>query len=185
MFVHPDKKVLERFVSDNGLEMSVALVDSADELVLQLSLRELNGLAENVGLDRDFNNEEDAGMNIWSHISSDFGEYPRYEIGKSKLKQPDSEQEEKRVRKSKPKKEKVSRKRKSNVDYTDSVFVLGETDVRRNTAKGALRTIIEENLGEASYKDLLEGLEFEFEYDEKKSNGYIKSALNKGIIGTL
>lgn len=82
-------KELEAYIKDNDLGMAVCLVDSEDELALQMSLEEMQDLYANITLDdREFGNEDDAAAHCWSVLNSHDDDFLNYTpaLGKKLLK---------------------------------------------------------------------------------------------------
>ena len=85
------KTELEKYISENDLEMAVALVDSADELCLQFSIDEMRDvygfLNENPP---NFKSEEEASESVWETLEEHEDEFPYFtaKLGKKLLSEP-------------------------------------------------------------------------------------------------
>ena len=75
-------------MADNGLELAVAIVDSADELCLSFSIEEMKDLATNLGFpDAKFTNDEDAADDLINFLAMSQDEFPEFtaKLGKKLL----------------------------------------------------------------------------------------------------
>lgn len=168
---------LQNFVDQNDLDMVFLVVGSVSDLDIFLSEREIedlfNWLLPNT-------KQEISTDLIWDTIVEREGDFKRFTktLGKRISKGEEPVTAKSKTIESKPK---TIVKTKSS-DLDSNIFELGNVEVKPTTAKGLLRVCIEDNLGEATMIDLLEKLSDELSYDENKSKGYIRSAINKDII---
>lgn len=75
------RQIVENFILDNDLTLAVALIDSEEELTLQLSSKELSDLSVNIGCDRTV----DANL-IWERLEENKKKFPTLRGSKKKLK---------------------------------------------------------------------------------------------------
>lgn len=108
----------QKYIDDNDLDLGVALIDSEDELVLQFTLDELTGLADNMcdkteSKKQDFDNEEDAAKFCWEWLEFEQDSIPNLTKGKAPSKNKDAKNPVKR-----------STGKRMQLDYNDEVQVL-------------------------------------------------------------
>lgn len=175
------------YVESNGLGMAVAIVSSADDLVLQFSLEELQGVIDNLASESDsptvhFDNEEDAAEQCWEELNDRVNTFPKYTkaLGKKLIKKaskPDPVDNSKpdKLVESKPTKIKVKANELIGMDFSNT-----GKQPREGTACRIITDFIEENLGEGSFQDIVE--DFVNNYVPKNPDKKVDEALGKVYV---
>lgn len=177
-----DKKELQTYIDDNDLSMAIALISSQDELMLEFTLKEMQVLFDNLlktskRNKREFDNEEDAASFVLSELKYLEEDIPKYtkSLGKKLIKQAnkpdpvDNSKIDKPIQ-SKPAKIKIKAKELIGMVFTNTGKV-----PREGTACRIMTDLIEENLGEATYDELVET--FVENYVPKNSAKVVDNAL--------
>lgn len=97
---------LDKYVTDNDLELAVAIVENSDELCLQFSINELSVLAGNVGVSNTSGNEDELADRIWHALMEGAEDYPTFnsKVGKKLLSRSETkEKAEPKPKAAKPK----------------------------------------------------------------------------------
>lgn len=190
-----DKDELQSYIDNNGLDLAVALVSSKDELILQFSLSEMQGLFDNLtnlfgARERTFENEDDAAIFCWRELEENEIEFPMYtkSLGKKLIKQankPDPEDNSKpdKLLKSKPTKIKIKAK-----ELIGMAFENTSKSPRKGTTCAILTDFID-TFGSAEYDDLVKVFIDEYKpkdtskvVDEKLGAIYVREAFINGFI---
>lgn len=191
-----DLELAKSYIDDNGLDLAVALISSEDELCLQYSLQEMQGLFDNLSnlfgaRERDFDNEEDAALYCWKELEDNQCEFPNYTkaLGKKLVKaasKPEPKDDSKPDVKlsDKPAKIKIKAKELIGMNFTNT-----SKSPRNGTACAIMTNFIEENLGEASYNELVETFVEHYVpkdsskvVDDKLGAVYVREAFINGFI---
>lgn len=191
-----DPNLLADYIMRNGLEMAVTLISCEDDLVLEMSFKELVDLHENlVGESRHFDDPEHAADIIWSELVMEADKFPTFDkrVEKKLLKQAaarskDGKQESaKATGKGKlsektPKKEKrVSGKRVTKKQLQGKLLTVGDVEPTGRGMRMQIREYLELE-GEVSFETLLEDLSFETGKEEKSIIPYVTGGIGKGFI---
>lgn len=70
--------LLQKYIVNNELEMAVALVSNAEELVLKFSLREMNDLYSNLGGKETLLTENTASEKCWEALEKNQRKFPTF-----------------------------------------------------------------------------------------------------------
>jgi len=165
---------LEQYVTDNSLGLAVAIISEEDDLLMEMSVKEITELYHNNSEQaRKFTNEEEAAKFCWSCLQSNLDDFPKYtkSLGKRLLKEADKRSKDKgdttvapakkaavkaTSAPAKPKQPgETGAKRKAS--YAAKTFVVGETPPMKGRHT-RLVAFIEDNLGEATAEELEEFL---------------------------
>jgi len=185
---------LEQYVTDNGLEMAVAIISEEDDLLMEMSVKEITELYHNNSEQaRKFTNEEEAAEFCWSCLQSKLDDFPKYtkSLGKRLLKEADKRSKDKGDTTVAPAKKapakptsapakskqpgKTGAKRKPS--YAGKTFAVGETPPMKGRHT-RLVAFVEDNLGEATAEELEEFLV----NDGTTPTPHINYAIKKGFI---
>lgn len=177
-----EEMLLDEFLFDSNLQDAFTIISSEDELLLSLSESELEKLAENVK----------AGKPNTECIFNTMGELdlPMLKKVRKKLLAGPKDTPETKV------KTKATPKAKSTAGPSTRItekMLRGQTlengvDSRAGTVFGFIKGLVDDNMGEAVYEDLLS--EFVETYvdkkgesrDEKFARGYILGAVKEGRL---
>lgn len=103
---HEDSELLAAYIVDNGLDLALTLVGEPDDLVMELTLKELNTLYTNLsGRDMKFEEEDGAASAIMTHLKKNSDDYPVFtkSLGKKMLKKGEQDKPEATSKAVKPK----------------------------------------------------------------------------------
>lgn len=172
------------YIESNNLDLVVALISSEDDLVLNLSLGEMQDLYTNLEPNSKItkDSEELAAKLCWELLEELQDDFPTYTkaLGKKLIKQANSES--KASKETKPK-----AKSKSTGTRLTAKFMQGKifTNTDKRAKAGAVMSIIqnciEENMGEATFEEIQEDFMFQRDCDEKYANGYIAGSVREGF----
>jgi len=190
---------LEQYVTDNGLEMAVAIISGEDDFLMEMSVKEITELYHNNSeQSRKFDNEEEAAEFCWSCLQSKLDDFPKYtkSLGKRLLKEADKRSKDKSDTTVAPAKKAPAKKApakptsapakpkqpggtgtKRKASYTGKTFAVGETAPMKGRHT-RLVAFIEDNLGEASAEEL----DLFLEGEKGGPTPHINYAIKKGFI---
>jgi hypothetical protein len=191
-----DKEELQNYVDENDLSMAIAIISSQEELVLEFTLKEMQILFSNLlkiskRKTRDFEDEEDAASFVLNELNYCQEDFPKYTktLGKKLVKQAnkpdpvDNSKIDKPIQ-SKPAKIKIKAK-----ELIGMVFCNTGKVPREGTACRIMTDLIEENLGEATYDELVETFVENYKpknsakvVDDKLGAVYVREAFVNGFI---
>ena len=165
---------LEQYVTDNSLGLAVAIISEEDDLLMEMSVKEITELYHNNSeQSRKFDNEEEAAKFCWSCLQSNLDGFTKYTkaLGKRLLKEADKRSKDKGDTTVAPAKKapakptsapakskqpgKTGAKRKAS--YAGKTFAVGETSPMKGRHT-RLVAFVEDNLGEATAEELEEFL---------------------------
>jgi hypothetical protein len=185
---------LEQYVTDNSLGLAVAIISEEDDLLMEMSVKEITELYHNNSEQaRKFTSEEEAVKFCWSCLQSNLDDFPKYtkSLGKRLLKEADKRSKDRGDRTVAPAKKAPAKatsapakpkqpggtgtKRKPS--YTGKTFAVGETAPMKGRHT-RLVAFIEDNLGEATAEELEEFLV----NDGTVPTAHINYAIKNGFI---
>ena len=185
---------LEQYVTDNSLGLAVAIISEEDDLLMEMSVKEITELYHNNSEQaRKFTNEEEAAKFCWSCLQSNLDGFTKYTkaLGKRLLKEADKRSKDKGDTTVAPAKKapakptsapakskqagKTTTKRKTS--YAGKTFAVGETPPMKGRHT-RLVAFVEDNLGEATAEELEEFLV----NDGTTPTAHINYAIKKGFI---
>ena len=185
---------LEQYVTDNSLDLAVTIISEEDDLLMEMSVKEITELYHNNSEQaRKFTNEEEAAEFCWSCLQSKLDDFPKYtkSLGKRLLKEADKRSKDKSDTTVAPAKKAPAKatsapakpkqpggtgtKRKAS--YTGKTFAVGETAPMKGRHT-RLVAFIEDNLGEASAEEL----DLFLEGEKGGPTPHINYAIKKGFI---
>jgi len=185
---------LEQYVTDNSLGLAVAIISEEDDLLMEMSVKEITELYHNNSEQaRKFTNEEEAAGFCWSCLQSNLDGFTKYTkaLGKRLLKEADKRSKDKgdttvapaKKAPAKPTSAPAKSKQpggtgaKRKASYAGKTFAVGETPPMKGRHT-RLVAFVEENLGEATAEELEEFLV----NDGTTPNPHINYAIKKGFI---
>jgi hypothetical protein len=168
---------LEQYVTDNSLGLAVAIISEEDDLLMEMSVKEITELYHNNSEQaRKFTNEEEAAKFCWSCLQSNLDGFTKYTkaLGKRLLKEADKRSKDKGdttvapakkapAKKAPAKKAPAKSKQpgetgaKRKASYAGKTFAVGETSPMKGRHT-RLVAFVEDNLGEATAEELEEFL---------------------------
>jgi hypothetical protein len=168
---------LEQYVTDNSLGLAVAIISEEDDLLMEMSVKEITELYHNNSeQSRKFDNEEEAAKFCWSCLQSNLDGFTKYTkaLGKRLLKEADKRSKDKGdttvapakkapAKKAPAKKAPAKSKQpgetgaKRKASYAGKTFAVGETSPMKGRHT-RLVAFVEDNLGEATAEELEEFL---------------------------
>ena len=178
---------LEQYITDNSLGLAVAIISEEDDLLMEMSVKEITELYHNNSEQaRKFTNEEEAAKFCWSCLQSNLDGFTKYTkaLGKRLLKEADKRSKDKGDTTVAPAKKdpvkpkqagKTTTKRKTS--YAGKDFTVGTKEPTRGR-HSRLVAFIEDNLGEASAEEL----ELFLEGENGGPTPHINYAIKKGFI---
>lgn len=187
-----NKPELLDYIETNDLSMAVVLIDSRDELCLKLSIREAAELYEGmVGVSIKYNSEDDIMRKAWDAVQSRHDTIPDYSraVGNKMLKQAvarsrgdstgssggTSERSKKNT--SRKPKDPVGSPKKQTVTKSGNP-TLGLADTPKvGTVLGAMYKIVEDNLGEMTFNELVDEYLLETDCTEKLARRYVNKSI--------
>lgn len=175
--------LVDSYLSKNKLEIAIAVVSSPDEIELQLSLEEMlvviNKLMTNGNLK--IYDESEAAGKLWRLLENHKDTIPTFNKRSSIANK--VSQEDKPVKTKKDKAVKPKRLTTSALD--GKIFIIGDVEPKQGTIHHIHYSFIEDNLGEASFEELVDNFLLETDGDEKKARGYLTGAIKKNFIQIL
>jgi len=168
---------LEQYVTDNSLGLAVAIISEEDDLLMEMSVKEITELYHNNSEQaRKFTNEEEAAGFCWSCLQSNLDGFTKYTkaLGKRLLKEADKRSKDKGdttvapakkapAKKAPAKKAPAKSKQpgetgaKRKASYAGKTFAVGETSPMKGRHT-RLVAFVEDTLGEATAEELEEFL---------------------------
>ena len=165
---------LEQYVTDNSLGLAVAIISEEDDLLMEMSVKEITELYHNNSEQaRKFTNEEEAAKFCWSCLQSNLDGFTKYTkaLGKRLLKEADKRSKDKgdttvapaKKAPAKPTSAPAKSKQpgetgaKRKASYAGKTFAVGETPPMKGRHT-RLVAFVEDNLGEATAEELEEFL---------------------------
>ena len=165
---------LEQYVTDNSLGLAVAIISEEDDLLMEMSVKEITELYHNNSeQSRKFDNEEEAAKFCWSCLQSNLDGFTKYTkaLGKRLLKEADKRSKDKgdttvapaKKAPAKPTSAPAKSKQpgetgaKRKASYAGKTFAVGETSPMKGRHT-RLVAFVEDNLGEATAEELEEFL---------------------------
>ena len=165
---------LEQYVTDNSLGLAVAIISEEDDLLMEMSVKEITELYHNNSEQaRKFTNEEEAAEFCWSCLQSNLDGFTKYTkaLGKRLLKEADKRSKDKgdttvapaKKAPAKPTSAPAKSKQpgetgaKRKASYAGKTFAVGETPPMKGRHT-RLVAFVEDNLGEATAEELEEFL---------------------------
>ncbi|QDP55871.1 MAG: hypothetical protein GOVbin8609_3 [Prokaryotic dsDNA virus sp.] len=134
---HEDSELLAAYIVDNGLDLALTLVGEPDDLVMELTLKELNTLYTNLsGRDMKFEEEDGAASAIMTHLKKNSDDYPVFtkSLGKKMLKKGEQDKPEATSKAVKPKAAKATGENKKptqraskpriKLDYSQEITIV-------------------------------------------------------------
>jgi hypothetical protein len=88
-FKSESREPLDSYATANDLELAVAIVDSSEELCLQLSIEEMTELGSNVGLEKLSHEEQELADQVWEALEESQSDFETF-TGKKAPKQKQS-----------------------------------------------------------------------------------------------
>lgn len=205
-----DGEDLAEYLFDNDLSLAIAVVGSADDIELNLSLDEMNGLHTNlINLDEfedakpasDFTDETEAAEACWNTLEQFQAEFPKFTkaLGNKLLKGAVSKAKDspEPVKADKPAKAKAAKApAKTNTsnaaktkDLIGKSFVKGAKEPRQGTSFVIFTEFLDENMGEATFDELVAAFVAAYvprdpkkPVDESLGKAYVRDAFNGGYI---
>ena len=197
-----DADVLQQYISDNDLGLALAIISEEDDMLMEMSLKEISGLYHKLSdRPRKFELEEEAAKATFALLEDTDEEYPVFTpaLGKTLLKAAAKRSKDAPAPKGTANSKsagksstvavtggKVSRAKPAKV--TGVMFVKGSNPPRSKSIHAILTNFIDENMGEASFEELSENFAGTYtdkdgnKKDEKFAKGYIMGAIKKGFI---
>lgn len=180
-----DGELLAAYVLDNELTAAIALVDSEDELCLQLSLREMQELSNNLGGKKDYESEDQAAEWCWRLLEQSQDDFPKFTnaLGKKLLKAAARRNKDTVSENTKPNKTKPARKARTSSKPTGkrpidaTVLTLGKQP-KESTVLFKVWQTVEDNLGDMSIGDIVA----ECELDEQQCRKQISRCIRKEVL---
>ena len=182
-----DADVLQQYISDNDLGLALAIVSEEDDMLMEMSLKEISGLYHKLSdRPRKFELEEEAVKATFALLEDTDEEYPVFTpaLGKALLKAAAKRSKDKGDTTLAPAKKdpvkpkqagKTTTKRKTS--YAGKDFTVGTKEPTRGR-HSRLVAFIEDNLGEASAEEL----ELFLEGEKGGPTPHINYAIKKGFI---
>ena len=182
-----DADVLQQYISDNDLGLALAIVSEEDDMLMEMSLKEISGLYHKLSdRPRKFELEEEAAKATFALLEDTDEEYPVFTpaLGKALLKAAAKRSKDKGDTTVAPAKKdpvkpkqagKTTTKRKTS--YAGKDFTVGTKEPTRGR-HSRLVAFIEDNLGEASAEEL----ELFLEGEKGGPTPHINYAIKKGFI---
>ena len=185
---------LEQYVTDNSLGLAVAIISEEDDLLMEMSVKEITELYHNNSEQaRKFTNEEEAAEFCWSCLQSNLDGFTKYTkaLGKRLLKEADKRSKDKgdttvapaKKAPAKPTSAPAKSKQpgetgaKRKASYAGKTFAVGETPPMKGRHT-RLVAFVEDNLGEATAEELEEFLV----NDGTTPTAHINYAIKNGFI---
>jgi len=185
---------LEQYVTDNSLGLAVAIISEEDDLLMEMSVKEITELYHNNSEQaRKFTNEEEAAKFCWSCLQSNLDNFTKYTkaLGKRLLKEADKRSKDKGdtmvapAKKAPVKstsapaksKQQGETEPKRKTSYAGKTFAVGETPPMKGR-HARLVAFVEDNLGEATAEELEEFLV----NDGTTPTAHINYAIKNGFI---
>ena len=182
-----ERPVLETYINNNDLSMAVVIVASEDELVMELSLVEMQALYDGISdHKRVFPDEDEAAAITWSTLESVTSTIPKFTpaLGKRLIKAAGGEAKFELVteplqsnltgrKATKPRAAKVPCKSK----FEGAVFVTGSVEPLKGRHTQMVN-LVEDNMGEATYAELCELLSTH----KGRPDEHIGFAVRKGFL---
>jgi len=185
---------LEQYVTDNSLGLAVAIISEEDDLLMEMSVKEITELYHNNSEQaRKFTNEEEAAKFCWSCLQSNLDGFTKYTkaLGKRLLKEADKRSKDKgdttvapaKKAPAKPTSAPAKSKQpgetgaKRKASYAGKTFAVGETPPMKGRHTRLL-AFVEDNLGEATAEELEEFLV----NDGTTPTAHINYAIKNGFI---
>jgi len=189
-----DADVLQQYISDNDLGLALAIVSEEDDMLMEMSLKEISGLYHKLSdRPRKFELEEEPVKATFALLEDTHEEYPVFTpaLGKRLLKEADKRSKDKgdttvapaKKAPAKPTSAPAKSKQpgetgaKRKASYAGKTFAVGETPPMKGRHT-RLVAFVEENLGEATAEELEEFLV----NDGTTPNPHINYAIKKGFI---
>ncbi len=174
-----EDKVLSDFLKDSNLEDAFLIVSCEDELGLALTDNELETLAANI------NSEKSSPESIYATLED--SELPMFKKVRKKLLAGPKDTPEPKAKAAPKVKSESSSIRITEKMVRGQILENGK-DSRAGTVFGFIKDLVDDNMGEVSYEDLLS--EFVETYvdkkgesrDEKFARGYILGAVKEGRL---
>ncbi len=191
-----NKEELQNYVDENDLSMAITIISSQEELALQFTLDEMQGLFNNLAEEfgaraREFDDEDDASLFCWKELEDNESQFPKYTktLGKKLVKQANKPEPEDNSKIDKPIKSKPAKIKIKAKELIGMVFTNTGKVPREGTACRIMTDLIEENLGEATYDELVETFVENYvpknsakAVDEKLGAVYVREAFVNGFI---
>lgn len=193
-----DAELLASYVLDNNLTAAIALVDSEEELCLQLSLNEMQELSHNLGSDKEYSTDRVAAEHCWRLLERSQDNIPNFTktLGRRLLKEADKRNREVPEAMGGPKSRKKitdtntngdakrpARTRKTSSKPTGkrptdaTVLTLGKQP-KESTLLFKVWQTVEDNLGDMSIGDIVA----ECELDEQQCRKQISRCIRKDVL---
>lgn len=195
---HKTKILLEKYVSDNGIEEAVYLISSEDELAFEFTLEQMQSIYNNLpitGQTRIFMNEDEAAEFCWDALEDNQKSFPTFTQklgakllsaaakrdgisgGTGKSGKASTPAKTKTPQQSTDKATRLTRKTAQTV-----IFVCGVVIPKAGTQRAVNYAFIEENLGEATYQELVDNFTLETGKDDAAAISYILGNVRKEIL---
>lgn len=187
--VSKDKKLLSDYVDKNKLSLAVTLIHTEDELAIQLSIEEVSGLYNGLE-DKELKSITEAEIiaRTWDALQDHLSSFPKYSIalGKRLIKQAnirlkdtikDKKPRDKKTTSTNSQTKQAARAKQSST----SILKLG-IEPKIGTALGAMYTIVDDNLGEMKFSELVEEYMFNVGAAEKLTRRYINKSIRLGHL---
>lgn len=190
-----DIDLLHQYVDNNDLSMVVCIIDSADELALQFTLKEIEGICNNINPEDPREYTDITPEKCWLTLNISQGNFPEFTkvLGKQLIKSgstPDTNNLNQTTSTAKPKT--VTTEKSKGVKAKDLVgmnFIKGTKEPRKGTSFEIFTNFLEENLGEATFDELVKAFIGSYvpknpnkPVDEALGRAYVRDAFNGGYI---
>lgn len=192
-----DEEELATYILDNGFESAVALVSAADDLTLNFNLKELQGLADNLGSLDSYTDEDEAAEAVMELLET--ADIPVFSarLAKKLLKEhrknykdtPEAlggptgggavTQDEAEV-KPKKRRQKTTSKPASRAS-DDSAVSVGEAP-KEGTKLFEIWKLVDDNLGEATMSELISLAAEQLRMEERLARRYIVKSIRLGHL---
>jgi hypothetical protein len=180
-----DGELLAAYVIDNKLTAAIALVDNEDELCLQLSLNEMQELSNNLGGDKEYEEEEEAAEWCWRLLEQSQGDFPKFtaSLGKKLLKAAARRCKDSPSKKAEGSVAKPARKRRTSSKPTgkrptDATLLTLGKQPKESTLLFKVWQTVEGNLGDMSIGDIVA----ECELDNQQCRKQISRCIRKDVL---
>jgi len=189
-----DVDSLQKYITDNNLGLAVTIVGEEDDMLMEMSFKEINGLYHNfANKPRKFENEEQAAEYTFGLLEATADDYPDFTpaVGKRLLKAAAKRNKDTTVTKgsaeakpasksgtegSKSTKAKQGKQGKRATDAT--VLALG-TEPKANTLPCKIYDIVDDNMGEATLADIINN---RGDMTEEACRKQVTRCIRKGFI---
>ena len=186
--ISKDKKPLSDYIDKNKLSLAIAIIGSELDLTNLLSEDEIIDLYCNVvgGKKTKVIVISELTRKTWEALEDGFGSFPKYSValGKKLIKAANRRGQDpikdKKHRDKKPTSTNPQTKQAKRSSIV-SILVLG-IEPKVGTALGTMYKIVDDNLGEMKFSELVEEYMFNVEATEKLTRRYINKSIRLGHL---